>query len=88
MATVVTPPLDRILEPVGRALNAEAARNLVELRLDAKTQSHLDRLASKCNEGKLTANERSEYESYVLAIDLVAILQAKARARLARPTTA
>jgi hypothetical protein len=80
--------LDRILEPVGRALNAEAARTLAKLRLDRKTQGRLDRLARKCNEGRLTPAERAEYETYVSAIDFVAILQAKARARLARSKTA
>jgi hypothetical protein len=83
MATAVTPTLDRILDPVGRALNPEAARNLVRLRLEPKTQALIDRLARKCNEGKLTPRERSEYETYVSAIDFISILQAKARALLA-----
>ena len=84
--TVLT--LDRIFEPVGRALTPEAARNLTKLRIDRKTQAQIDRLARKCNEGKLTAAERSEYGTYVSAIDFIAILQAKARARLARSATA
>jgi hypothetical protein len=87
MTTLASPTLDRILDPVGRALNAEAARNLVGLRLDGKTQAHIDRLAHKCNEGKLSPKERLEYETYVSAIDFVAILQAKARALLARTAT-
>jgi hypothetical protein len=78
--------LDRLLDPVGRALNREAAERLVNLRADAKTQALVDRLAAKCNEGRLTAAEREQYESYVVAIDVVAILQAKARAFLARHT--
>jgi hypothetical protein len=80
--------LDRILEPVGRALTPEAARDLIDVRLDAKSQAMLDRLARRCNDGKLTDAERAEYESVVAAIDLVAILQAKARALLARSATA
>ena len=80
--------LDRILEPVGRALNVEAARALVELHLDAQAQARIDRLARKANEGRLTVNEKSEDETYVSAIDFVAILQAKARALLARSATA
>lgn len=46
---------------------------------DEDTQARIDELADKCTEGTLTATERSEYESYVAAIDLVTILQAKAR---------
>ncbi len=80
--------LNRILEPVGSALTPEAARKLLDARLDAKSQALLDRLARKCNEGKLTDAERAEYESLVAAIDIVAILQAKARALLARSATA
>jgi hypothetical protein len=82
VTTIARPALDRILEPVGRALNPEAARSLVELRLDTKTQAHVDRLARKCNEGKLSPKERADYETYVSAIDFVAVLQQKARARL------
>jgi hypothetical protein len=41
-------------------------------------------LARKCNEGELSADERQEYETYVMAGELVAILQAQARILLAR----
>ena len=74
--------LDRLLEPVGRCLSEEAARQLTGLRADEEIQARVDELAEKCNEGTLTAEERSEYESYVMAAGIVAILQAKARARL------
>jgi hypothetical protein len=73
-----------ILEPVGESLNEVAARALIGLRADSKTQSAVERLAVKCNEGKLTNVERAEYEAYVIAGELVAILQAKARVVLAR----
>jgi hypothetical protein len=74
--------LDRLLEPVGRCLSEEAARQLTGLRADDEIQARVHELAEKCNEGTLTAEERSEYESYVMAAGIVAILQAKARARL------
>ena len=76
--------LDRLLDPVGRALNREAAEKLVALRADAKTQAVIDKLAAKCNEGRLTAAEREQYESFVVAGDVLAVLQTKARAVLAR----
>jgi hypothetical protein len=79
MKTLEAPALDRILDPVSRALTPEVARRLVALRVDAKTQARIDRLARRCNEGKLTEAERAEYETYVTAIDFVAVLQAKAR---------
>ena len=76
--------LDRLLDPVGRLLTPEVARKLVNHRFDAKAQAQMDRLARKCNEGRLTDDERREYETYVQTIDFLAILQAKGRALLRR----
>lgn len=76
--------LERLLEPVSRSLNAEAAKELIKLKADAKTQARVDELARKCNEGELTPSEKSEYERYVTAGNLVAILQAKARLMLSK----
>lgn len=71
--------LERLLEPVSRSLNVEAAKKLIKLKADHRTQARVDELARKCNEGDLTPSERSEYERYVTTGNLVAILQAKAR---------
>ena len=78
--------LERLLEPVSRSLNAEAAKELVKLKADARTQARVDELARKCNEGELTPAERDEYERYVTAGNLIAILQAKARLLLTKKT--
>jgi hypothetical protein len=75
---------ERMLAPVGRSLNVEAARKLVRLKADAKTQALVDKLARKCNEGELTAGERREYERLVTAGTMIAILQAQARLVLAK----
>jgi hypothetical protein len=56
----------------------------VAWRADAETQRRLDELGDRSNEGALTAAERDECETYVQAIEFVAILQAKARGVLAR----
>jgi len=76
--------LDRLLDPVGRCLTAEVARNIVDLRADPVAQARIDELADKSTEGQLSGEERTEYEAYVRAIDFIAVLQAKARAMLAR----
>jgi hypothetical protein len=76
--------LDRLLDPVGRCLTAEVARNIVDLRADPVAQARIDELADKSTEGQLSGEERAEYEAYVRAIDFIAILQAKARAMLTR----
>ena len=56
---------------------------MVALRADPQFQERLDVLADRCTEGLLTPEEREEYETYVRAIHIIAILQAKARKLLA-----
>jgi hypothetical protein len=77
--SLTAPVLSRILDPVGRALNVEAAEKLIGLKADAKARARMAKLARKCNDGTLTPEERSEYETYVMAGEFVAVLQAKAR---------
>jgi hypothetical protein len=76
--------LDRILEPISSSLNEEAARKLIGLKADRKTQARVAKLADKCNEDTLTPRERREYEMYVMVGHIIALLQAKARVLLAR----
>ena len=76
--------LDRLLGPVSSSLNEEAARKLVVLKADRKTQAQVAKLARKCIEGEMTPEERAEYEFYVMAGEFIAILQAKARILLAQ----
>jgi hypothetical protein len=71
-----------MLDPLGRTLTPDAARQLVELRADQELQRRVDDLAARCNEGTLTSDERSEYEAYVTAATLIGVLQSKARAVL------
>jgi len=83
-----TSVLEGLLDPLSRTLTPEVAERLVTFRLNRKTQAHLDRLARKCTAGKLTDAERAEYETYVHALDFIAILQAKARAILKKHSVA
>lgn len=76
--------LDRTLEPVISSLNEEAARKILVLKADRKMQARVAKLADKCTEGELTPEERREYEMYLMANHLIAILKAKVRLRLAR----
>ena len=76
------PVVDRLLDPIGRILTPEFAQKLVRVRFDAHAQARIDKLARKSNEGKLSESERREYDTYIHAIDFIAILQAKARALL------
>lgn len=75
--------LDEVLEPVARCFTPDVARRIAELRAAPALQTRLDELASKANEGDLTEQEREQYEAYVEAMDVISILQAKARKILA-----
>lgn len=77
-----TAVLDRILEPLASALTPEIAERLINLQADPETQIVIDSLGEKANEGTLTDSERRQYETFVRAGTLVAILQAKARKQL------
>ncbi len=76
--------LDKLLEPLAQAFSPEAAQQVADFRADAQTQALIDSLAKKANEGTLSEDERKQYESFVRAGNLIAILQAKARRVLAQ----
>jgi len=80
--------LSQMLEPLSRSFGLKTARALSALRPAPRHQARVEKLAGKCNEGKLTAAERSEYEAYVQASTLIGILQAKARRVLAQSKAA
>lgn len=79
--------LDRLLEPVSRSLNPGSAKALAEMEADPVAAGRVAVLAKKCNEGTLTPVEQREYETYVHAGNLTAILKAKARLYLKRHAT-
>ncbi len=76
--------LDRLLEPLAGCLSPDVAAKVADLRADDAMQCRIDYLADRSNEGLLTAEEREEYAGYLHAVDVVAILQAKARSLLRR----
>ncbi len=76
--------LDRLLEPVTESFSPEVARAIVNLRADPETEAHIDVLRRKANEGTLTAEEDAEYKDFVEAVDIISVIQAKARQFLAK----
>ena len=76
--------LDRLLEPVTQCFTAEVAERLISLPPDPIVQARIEELAEKANEGQLSDVERAEYEKYIEAVDLIGILQFRARAALAK----
>ena len=71
--------LDQMLEPVTAVMSREFAETLVKLRADAIFFNRIEELRTKANNGTMTPEEDTEYKDFVEAIDLISILQAKAR---------
>ena len=71
--------LDRLLEPIAGCLSPDVAAKVADLRADDAIQERIDYLAQRANEGLLTGEEREEYAGYLHAIDVITVLQAKAR---------
>jgi len=76
--------LDRLLEPLAGCLSPDVAAKVADLRADDVMQDRIDYLAERANEGLLTTDEREEYAGYLHAIDVITVLQAKARSQLRR----
>ena len=74
--------LERLLEPLAGCLSPDVAAKVADLRADDAMQGRIDYLAERSNEGLLTAEEREEYVGYLHAIDVIAVLQDKARSQL------
>lgn len=74
--------LGRLLEPLADCLPPEVAVKVADLRTDDVMQARIDYLAEQANEGLLTKEEREEYAGYLQAIDVITVLQAKARSQL------
>jgi len=74
--------LDRLLEPLADCLSLDVAAKIADLRADQGMQERIDYLAERSNEGLLTPAEFEEYEGYLHAVDVIAVLQAKARSQL------
>jgi hypothetical protein len=78
--------LDRMLQPVTEAMSPEFANKLVGLRADDELLSRIEVLRGKANQGTMTVEEEAEYRDFVEAVDVLSILQAKARRVLAKPS--
>jgi hypothetical protein len=76
--------IDRFLDPVADCWTPEVAQRMVGARPDAMTQARLDELRNKANEGHLSPHERDEYEAFVDALDVFALIKSKARAVLSK----
>jgi hypothetical protein len=81
---IIAALFNQVLDCVEGRLTVDAARQLVNLRLDRQSQAYLDTLADKSTEGALSPVEREEYRALVKLLDRVSILQSRARQLLAK----
>lgn len=67
--------LDNLLDPLSRCLDEDSARRLLSFRVNRSVQQRIETLGEKANEGRLSSDERLEYEALINASDLIAILK-------------
>ena len=75
--------LDRFLQPVTEAFTPELARALVDLHADSELEAEIEVLRQKANTGTLSPDEEVAYKDFVEAVDVISIIQSKARRFLA-----
>jgi hypothetical protein len=85
-AMSVTPPAiaiwERAIQPARKSLDASAARALLGLKMSKRDLDRADTLAAKAAQGKLTAKETEELESYRSVGTALEFLKSKARRSL------
>ncbi len=79
---MMTNYLDRLLNPVADTFSKSQAREILEIRPDPELQARIAVLREMANEGTLSDEEDAEYKDFIEAVDVISILQAKARAIL------
>lgn len=72
-----------MLEPALEAMPAEFAKVLLTLQVDEHLQSRIEALRYKANVGQLLSEEKQEYEEFIEAVDIVSLMQLKAKRVLA-----
>jgi hypothetical protein len=76
--------MDRLLDPLTEAFTPKVAEALLALRADSDLEAHIGELRRKANDGTLTQAEDADYKDFVEAVDVISVMQAKARRFLAK----
>ena len=74
--------LDQLLDPVSACFTPETARALVALPPNEGVRARVAELGAKADAGILTPEEARDYDTFIEAGDLIAVLQLKARQQL------
>jgi len=73
--------LHKFLLHFTETLTPELAEHFIKLPPDLDFQQRLDELGGLANEGALSEEERREYDTYIEAMDVVALLRIKVLSR-------
>ncbi len=80
---MVSSILDLMLQPATDQMPPDFARKLLDLRASPELLARIENLRAKANTGKISQEEELEYKEFVEAIDIISLLQSKARKILA-----
>ncbi len=82
MASIDSASLHKFLLHFTDSLTPELAEHFVTLPPDPDFQQRLDELGERANEGNLSEEERREYDTYIEAMDVIALLRVKVLSRV------
>lgn len=74
--------LEQLLDPLAQSFSDQQARQILAWRLHGEAQDRLDHLREGANHGTLSPDEAAEYRRWVEDLDIIALIQAKARQAL------
>ena len=83
-APSLTEILHRVIGADGDEFDPQAARAFLRLKFGQSDMTRMEELGELAQEGRLTPEERAEYEGYLHVGHLLALLHAKARRSLQR----
>jgi hypothetical protein len=86
--TTRTNLLEHVINHSPFDVSDELARYLLSFSFPASDQARFDHLSEKAQAGTLSEEERAELEEFLDTNDFLAIVQAKARAALAKHSSA
>lgn len=80
--------LTRLIGPGEGTFDRAAAEAILKLRFADEDNARVAELAERCSAGTLTGDDAREYDGYVAAADVLAMLQSKARVSIKQRTSA
>jgi len=72
-------PIERLFDPTNGIFTVETAKKLLGMRPTQEETDRLEYLGNQANKGRLTSEEREEYETRVRLGKFISIMQLKAR---------